>query len=117
MLTDDHSNNPKRFYRFIKSRRTESSDVAPLRKDDILHCDIGKLADALNSGEQMDCILLDFPKAFDKVPHQCLLNKCQYYGIRGNTLNWITSFLQGRTQQVLLDGKKSETSKVTTGVP
>ena len=64
----------------------------------------------------MDCILLDFSKAFDKVPHQRLLNKCSYYGIRGNTLLWIASFLQGRTEQVVLDGKKSETSDVTSGV-
>jgi hypothetical protein len=71
----------------------------------------------VNSGDQMDCILLDFSKAFDKVPHQRLLNKCSYYGIRWNTLLWIASFLQGRTQQVVLDGKKSETSDVTSGVP
>ena len=65
----------------------------------------------------MDFILLDFSKAFDKVPHQRLLNKCSYYGIRWNTLLWIASFLQGRTQQVVLDGKKSETLDVTSGVP
>ncbi|XP_056006833.1 uncharacterized protein LOC130050613 [Ostrea edulis] len=47
---------------------------------------IQELAEALNSGEQMDCILLDFSKAFVKMPHQRLLNKCQYYRIRGNTL-------------------------------
>ena len=76
-----------------------------------------KLADGINSGDQMDCILLDFSKAFDKVPHQRLLNKCSYYGIRWNTLLWIASFLHGRTQQVVLDGKKSETSDVTSGVP
>jgi hypothetical protein len=62
-------------------------------------------ADGLNSGDKMECILLDFSKAFDKVPHQRLLNKCSYYGIRGNTLLWIASFLQCRTQQVVLDGK------------
>jgi hypothetical protein len=76
-----------------------------------------ELADGLNSEDQMDCILLDFSKVFDKVPHQRLLNKCSHYGIRGNTLLWITSFLQGRTQQVVLDGKKSDTSDVTSGVP
>ena len=65
----------------------------------------------------MDCILLDFSEAFDKVPHQRLLKNCSYYGIRGNTLLWIASFLKGGTQQVVLDGKKSETSDVTSGVP
>ena len=31
---------------------------------------IQNLVDGLNNGEQIDCILLDFSKAFDKVPHQ-----------------------------------------------
>jgi hypothetical protein len=30
---------------------------------------IQDLADGLNNGDQIDCILLDFSKAFDKVPH------------------------------------------------
>ena len=37
---------------------------------------IQDLADGLNNAEQIDCILLDFSKAFDKVPHQHLINKC-----------------------------------------
>jgi hypothetical protein len=37
----------------------------------------------LNNGEQIDCIVLDFSKAFDKVPHQRLINKYNYYGIQG----------------------------------
>jgi hypothetical protein len=32
MLSDDNTSNPKRFWSFIKSKRTESSGVAPLRK-------------------------------------------------------------------------------------
>ena len=32
-----------------------------------------QLADGLNRGDLTDCILLDFSKAFDKVPHQRLL--------------------------------------------
>jgi len=33
------------------------------------------LAKTLDGGEQMDCILLDFSKALDKVPHKHLLSK------------------------------------------
>jgi hypothetical protein len=33
-----------------------------------------------------------FSKAFDKVPHQRLINKCNYYGIQGKNLQWIASF-------------------------
>jgi hypothetical protein len=61
--------------------------------------------------------LLDFSKAFDKVPHQRLLHKCHHYGIRGNTLQWIASFLQQRTQEVVCEGVKSGRSPVTSGVP
>jgi hypothetical protein len=78
---------------------------------------IQDLADVLNNGDQIDCILLDFSKAFDKVPHQRLINKCNYYGIHGKNLQWIASFLSGRTQQVLLEGEKSTSSAVTSGVP
>ena len=51
------------------------------------HLIIHDLAKSLDSGSQVDAVLLDFSKAFDKVPHQRLLYKLQYYGIRGNTLN------------------------------
>ena len=30
--------------------------------------------------------LLDFSKALDKVPHQRLISKLQFYGIQGSTL-------------------------------
>ena len=39
-----------------------------------------------------DMIYLDFQKAFDKVPHLCLLSKLKAYGIPGSVLNWIKSF-------------------------
>jgi hypothetical protein len=37
----------------------------------------------MSSGKQIDAILLDFSKAFDKVPHRRLLMKLDHYGIRG----------------------------------
>ena len=78
---------------------------------------IQELADGLNKGNQIDCVLLDFSKAFDKVPHKRLLGKCEHYGIKGNTITWMGSFLQGRTQKVVLNGNTSSTSDVTSGVP
>ena len=75
------------------------------------------LALGLNRRAQIDAVLLDFSKAFDKVPHQRLLKKLHYYGIRGKTLEWIASFLLSRKQQVLLEGVKSGFSEVSSGVP
>ena len=34
---------------------------------------------------QTDVIIMDFAKAFDKVPHRRLLYNLDYYGIRGST--------------------------------
>jgi ribonuclease P/MRP protein subunit RPP40 len=60
---------------------------------------------------------MDFSKAFDVVPHGSLLTKLAYYGIRGNTLEWIDSFLSNRTQRVVVDGEMSQLAPVTSGVP
>ena len=35
--------------------------------------------------KQTDVIVMDFAKAFDKVPHKRLLYKLDFYGIRGST--------------------------------
>ena len=65
----------------------------------------------------MDMILLDFSKAFDKVPHNRLLLKLNHYGIQGQTLSWIKAFLTGCTQSVVVEGAKSEAVPVISGVP
>ena len=72
---------------------------------------------ALDNKTQTDAILLDFAKAFDKVPHKRLLSKLTSYGITGNTHNWITSFLSNRKQRVSVNGALSDTTDVTSGVP
>ena len=74
-------------------------------------------ADSLNKRSQVDGILLDFSKAFDKVSHKHLLYKLKFYGLRGNYLNWAESFLSNRTQKTLIDGQTSTQSNVKSGVP
>ena len=75
------------------------------------------LQKSLDSNTQVDAILLDFSKAFDKVSHPRLLAKLESNGITGKTSSWIRSFLTGRDQKVILDGKVSESAPVTSGVP
>ena len=78
---------------------------------------IHDLAQNLDEGKQTDVILLDFTKAFDKVPHNHLCYKLSLYGIRGSLLLWIKNFLTGRTQQVVVNGHISGHTEVTSGVP
>ena len=72
----------------------------------------------MNRGhKQTDLIIMDFAKAFDKVPHRRLLHKLDYYGIRGSTHKWISSWLSESSQQVVLDGQASDPVPVLSGVP
>ena len=80
---------------------------------------VHELTKGLSEEKQIDVILLDFSKAFDKVPHERLIHKLHYYGIRNNTLSWIRSFLQNRKQlvMVVLEGERSTVTDVDSGVP
>ena len=62
-------------------------------------------------------LVLDFAKAFDTVAHKRLLGKLEGYGIDGNLYGWIQSFLEGRTQRVVVDGETSGPASVKSGVP
>jgi hypothetical protein len=61
--------------------------------------------------------ILDFSKAFDVIPHQRLLSKLEYYGIRSNTKDWISAFLTKRFQRVVVNGKTSDWVSVLSGTP
>ena len=69
---------------------------------------------ASNPSEMM---IMDFSKAFDKVPHRRLDYKLDTYGIRRNTRAWILDFLSGRSQRVVLKGAASDSEPVVSGVP
>jgi hypothetical protein len=78
-----------------KKRSTESQLILTVQD----------LAADLDKGQQIDTVLLDFSKAFDKVPHRRLLLKLDHSGVRSNILSWIADFLSGRSQEVVLEGK------------
>ena len=75
------------------------------------------LASSLDRGTQTDMVIFDFSKAFDRVNHQRLLRKLHHYGIRGSTHQWISSFLLGRSQRLLVEGCASNSVPVVSGVP
>ena len=77
---------------------------------------VEELGRKLSHGHQVDLVLLDFSKAFDKVNHLKLLFKLSSYGIKGKALKWISSFLEGRALAVVLKGVCSSEVPVTSGV-
>ena len=66
---------------------------------------------------QIDVAILDFAKAFDTVPHNRLLNKLEFYGVQGDFARWISLFLKSRDQCVVVDGGRSSTTSVDSGMP
>ena len=77
--------------------------------DDILH--------NLNEDKETDVVYLDFEKAFDKVDHEILLAKLRNYQITGKLYNWLVEYLKDRSQIVVVNGSKSSTAIVKSGVP
>ena len=62
-------------------------------------------------------VTLDFSKAFDTIQHPILLKKLFAYGIRGNILKLIESYLANRQQFVTINNSNSTQKTITCGVP
>ena len=78
---------------------------------------VHNLATSLDAGEQIDNIYLDMEKAFDRVPHEKLLYKLEYLGIRNPLLHWIGDYLTDRRHRPSIDGISSDCKYVSSGVP
>ena len=76
-----------------------------------------KLTKSLDNKSITVGVFIDLKKAFDTIDHSLVLNKLEYYGIRGVTLNWLQSYLSNRKQFVTVNGIESKNLNVKCGVP
>jgi hypothetical protein len=84
-------------------------------------CTLKTLSDVyrtIDSGSSAMVVSLDLSAAFDTVSHETLLARLhKMFGLSGNTLNWISSYLSNRTQSVSVDDHCSPPSQLSSGVP
>ena len=73
---------------------------------------------ALDSGNEAILLLLDYSGAFDTISQPILLSRLEKrYGIGGNALKLLTSYLKNRTHSVVIGSSKSHIYSSTHGVP
>ena len=77
------------------------------------------ILDGLEHGGGVDCVYLDFSKAFDKVETGVLLHKLRDAKVLGKVGCWLAAFLDSATRQqaVVVEGRISALSPVISGVP
>ena len=76
-----------------------------------------KITEILDNKDPTDMVYLDLSKAFDSVPHKALLHKLHLFGVGGQLLKWLESYLSNRLQRVVINGGTSDWLPVTSGVP
>ena len=76
-----------------------------------------KIYEALSKGEEVCFVSLDATAAFDRVWHDGLIHKLKNKGITGKLLAWLTNYLTGRKQRVVIKGQASTWYSNTAGVP
>ena len=107
----DHMKNNKLFstkqYGFISGRSTSLQLLAVL----------DKWTEAIDNGNSIDVIYMEFQKAFYTVSHGRLISKLDSYAISTTLQKWISDFLIGRLQKVTVGGCDSSWYPVTSGIP
>ena len=72
---------------------------------------------AIDQGKEICAVFFDLQKAFDTVPHKTLIDKLISIDLNPFLLRWVCSYLTNRKQFVVLNGEKSSTCQVVSGVP
>lgn len=78
---------------------------------------VDRISQAMDSNFYSAGVFIDLSKAFDTLDHKILLQKLEYYGVRGIALKWFASYLENRQQYVDFCGVQSRYLRINTGVP
>ena len=78
---------------------------------------LDKISEALDNGDYVIGVFLDFSKAFDTVDHCILLRKLEKYGVCDTYLKWFEDYLSNRAQYVTYNSIKSFHESINCGVP
>ena len=72
---------------------------------------------AVDTGQVVGVLFIDFRKAFDTVSHPILIKKLSACGISGNFLEYLENYLTYRKQYTVVNGTSSTLADVEFGVP
>ncbi len=78
---------------------------------------VHSIQQSLDNHEHVCMIFCDVSKAFDRVWIRGLILKLERYGIKGNLLLWLKSYLSSREQRVVIRDAVSDRGDLKAGVP
>jgi len=110
-----------RLYNFFTSQNIINSKQFGFRKghstSHALNYSVNFLNDAISKGKHTIGVFIDLSKAFDTIDHSKLLSKLDNCGIRGNSLDLISSYISSRKQFTTFMEESSEFAVIEFGVP
>ena len=78
---------------------------------------IGSIYDSFNQNKYTLVVFIDLSKAFDTVDHNILIDKLNSYGMKNNSLKWVSSYLSNRKQFMQAGAIKTSSFDIICGVP
>ena len=111
----------KRIYSFLVAKKILYEKQFGFRKNHstshAINYSVKYITDNIEHKKHVIGIFLDLSKAFDTICHSKLIHKLQNYGIRGNCIELIKSYLSSRKQITKFNGTQSEIEYILYGVP
>ena len=78
---------------------------------------VDNMINQIDNGKTPKNIHIDLSKVFDTLNHDILIHKLNYYGVKGSELKLFDNYQSNRKQYTEVNGYKSNTQMIQTGVP